>query len=157
MAMAGTKSASVVRAGAAVAEITIPVNLPPALDVADARGGATADAAPVDLSEAEVLALLNNTTIAAEPGLEPPGVADAVRGVSVSTWVQNVLVNALWSINQNRNAWAAFAGKGWQKFANNSDSAIMAFTTLASHARVAQGPTSYRQESDNMIHELYVW
>ena len=35
--------------------------------------------------------------------------------------------------------------------------AIMAFTTLASHAKVAQGPTSYREESDNMIHELYVW
>src|SRR6267378_3407814 len=52
---------------------------------------------------------------------------------------------------------AAFAGQGWQKFANNSDSAIMAFTTLASHARVAQGPTSYRQEADNMVLEIYVW
>jgi hypothetical protein len=157
MSMAGTKHPSVVRTGAAVAEITIPVNLPPALDVTDARGGATGEAAPTALSEAEVLALLNNSTIVAEPGLEPPGVAEAVQGAAVSTWVQNVQVNALWSINQNRNAWAAFAGKGWQKFANNSDSAIMAFTTLASHAKVAQGPTSYREESDNMIHELYVW
>ena len=157
MAVAVTKNPVSARPGAAGMEITKPVNLPPGLDVSDGYGAATAEARPLDMSEAEVLALLNNSTVVAEPGLEPPGVAEAVRGVAASTWVQNVLVNALWAINQNRNTWAAFAGQGWQKFANNSDSAIMAFTTLASHARVAQGPTSYRQEADNMVHEIYVW
>jgi hypothetical protein len=68
-------------------------------------------------------------------------------------------VTSLWSINQNRNSWAGFDNSiGWQKFANNSDSAIMAFTLLACNARDAQGQTSIRQEtSDNMVHEIYVW
>lgn len=158
--MAGTamKTPHSARGGAAVAELSKPVNLPPAFESTDVGAGvATAEAAPVELSEAELRAMLTATTIAAEPGLEPPGVAEAVRGAAAGTWVQNVPVNALWSINQNRNTWAAFAGHGWQKFANGSDSAIMAFTTLAAHGRVAQGLTSYRQEPDNMIHEIYVW
>lgn len=155
--MAATK-ASMARTGgiAAITEISKPVNLPPALDVQNGTGETTADAEPVALTDAQLAALVNGAAAAAAPALEPPG-AEAVGGVTASTWVQNVQVSALWSINQNRNSWASFAGKGWQKFANNSDSAIVAFTTLASNARVANGPTSYRMESDNMVHEIYVW
>jgi hypothetical protein len=108
------------------------------------------------LTDAQLMAMVNGAAAAAAPALEPP-TGEVVGGVAASTWVQNVQVNALWSINQNRNSWAAFATKGWQKFADNSDSAIMALTTLAAHARVAQGVTSYRSESDNKVHEIYVW
>jgi hypothetical protein len=158
--MAGTasKPATSARSGgiAGITEISKPVNVPPGLDVQNGNGAAVADGHPVDLTDAQLIAMVNGAAAATMPALEPPGV-EAVGGVAASTWVQNVQVSALWSINQNRNAWAAFAGQGWQKFANNSDSAIMAFTTLAAHARVALGPTSYRAEADNMVHEIYVW
>ncbi len=52
---------------------------------------------------------------------------------------------------------AIVAGVGWAKLANNSDSAIVAFTTLGANARQTQGFVSYRQEADNMVHEMYVW
>jgi hypothetical protein len=152
--MAGIpKNPASARSATAVAEVAKPVNVPPGLDVA---AGVSIEAQP-EMSEADVRALLNTISTTAEPELGPPGVKEALRGVTAAVWVNNVQVTALWCINQNRNSWAAFAGNGWQKFANNSDSAIMAFTALAAHARVAQGPTSYRQEADKMVHELYVW
>jgi hypothetical protein len=153
MPTVSAKGPTNVRGSSAVAEPTKPTNPPPGLEV---TAGVSIEAQP-EMSESDVLALLNTITTTAEPELGPPGVKEAVRGAAATVWVNNVVVNALWSINQNRNSWAAFAGNGWQKFANNSDSAIIAFTTLAAHARVAQGPTSYRQEADNMVHELYVW
>ena len=143
-------------AAASVTEISKPVNTPPTLDVQNGQGEAVAEAQPVALTDAQLMAMVNGAAAAAAPALEPP-TGEVVGGVAASTWVQNVQVNALWSINQNRNSWAAFATKGWQKFADNSDSAIMALTTLAAHARVAQGVTSYRSESDNKVHEIYVW
>jgi hypothetical protein len=144
-------------ATAAVTEITKPLKAPPGLEVQDTRGQAVAEAQPVPLSDAQLMAMVNSAAVAAAPAMEPPGVKEAVRGITAAVWVQNVQVNALWSINQNRNSWAAFAGNGWQKFSDNSDSAITAFTTLAAHARAVQGPTSYRLESDNKVHEIYVW
>lgn len=158
--MAGTATKGIIHprtTAAAVTEITKPVNLPPSLEAQSGQAESAAEAQPVALSDEQLMALVNSASATAAPTMEPPGVAEAVRGTTASVWVQNVLVNALWSINQNRNSWAAFATKGWQKFADNSDSAIIAFTTLAAHARVAQGPTSYRQESDNKVHEIYVW
>ncbi len=43
------------------------------------------------------------------------------------------------------------------KLANNSDFAIVALTMLGTDAKLTQGVVNYRQESDNMIHEMYVW
>jgi hypothetical protein len=96
----------------------------------------------------------------AAPTAEPPsagagGVAAAAVGASV--WVNNKKINALWAINENRNSWIGVAGVGWVKLANNSDSAIVAFTTLGANARLTQGSVNYRQEADGMIHEIYVW
>jgi len=118
--------------------------------------GATAlvEARPHDLSAAEVAVTASGGTLAA-PELQPPAAALDIRAVT-SVWVNNQHVSALWSINQNRNSWAAFVGSGWQKFSNNSDSAIVAFTLLASIGKVAQSNVNYRTEADHMIHEMYV-
>lgn len=78
-------------------------------------------------------------------------------GVGASVWVNNKKINALWAISENRNCWVSVAGVGWVKLANNSDSAIVALTTLGANARHTQGAVNYRQEADNMIHEMYVW
>jgi hypothetical protein len=94
------------------------------------------------------------------PTQEPPAsalAAGAAGGIGASVWVNNQKINALWAINQNRNSWVSVVGKGWVKLANNSDSAIIALTMLGADAKLTQGLVNYRQEADNMIHEMYVW
>ena len=94
------------------------------------------------------------------PTQSPPAsavAAAAAGGVTATTWVTGKTVNGLWAINENRNSWIGVAGVGWVKLANNSDSAIVALTMLGANAKVTQGSVNYRQESDNMIHEMYVW
>jgi hypothetical protein len=96
----------------------------------------------------------------AAPTAEPPTTADTGGGVGAigaTVWVSNKKINALWSINENRNSWVGVAGVGWVKLANNSDTAIVALTMLGANARQTQGNVNYRQESDNMLHEMYVW
>ena len=93
---------------------------------------------------------------AASPTEGPPEAGD-IGAVGASVWVNNKKINALWAISENRNSWVGVAGVGWVKLANNSDSAIVALTILGANARQTQGNVNYRQESDNMIHEMYVW
>ncbi len=100
-----------------------------------------------------------SATISA-PTAEPPATAGAdasAGGVGASVWVNNKKINALWSINENRNSWVGVAGVGWVKLANNSDSAIVALTMLGANAKLTQGTVNYRTEADNMLHEMYVW
>ena len=93
------------------------------------------------------------------PTAEPPsgGLEAGAGGVGASVWVSGKKINALWAISENRNSWVGVAGVGWLKLANNSDSAIVALTMLGANAKLTQGTVNYRQEADNMIHEMYVW
>lgn len=88
-----------------------------------------------------------------------PGLPLVEGGVAadIGAWLNNKRVNGLWSINQNRNSWAGIQGIGWKKLSNKSDSAIVALTMLAAHAREKNSVVNYRDESDGMIHEIYVW
>jgi hypothetical protein len=97
---------------------------------------------------------------AAAPTAEPPGAGQTgtdTGAIGATVWVNGKKINSLWAINENRNVWVGVAGVGWVKLANNSDSAIVALTILGANARQTQGSVNYRQESDNMIHEIYVW
>jgi hypothetical protein len=140
---------------AAPAEAMAPTSMPPGLDGKD--GFTTVvDMQPIALSSSVIAFTLSSAAAAAAaPALEPPTTTE-VAGISATAWVNSAKVSALWSINQNRNSWAAFNG-AWKKFANNSDTAIVAFTMLAGHARLAQGAVNYREEADAMVHEVYVW
>jgi hypothetical protein len=88
------------------------------------------------------------------PTMTPP---QASVNNGITAWVDNRRIDAVWSINQNRNSWVSIQDVGWKKFADNSDSAIVAFTILAAHARQMQSVYTYREEADTMIHECYVW
>ncbi|WGG50623.1 hypothetical protein [Rugamonas sp. DEMB1] len=128
------------------------------------QGGAAVQAAgaarPVMMAAAATA-----TATAATAGLAgaPPGQAAptlplasvAARGVSL--WQQNKKLSALWSINQDRNSWVGVDGIGWKKLANSNDSSVVALTLLATHAREKDATVSYREESDGMIYEMYVW
>lgn len=122
----------------------------------DQNGGVQVEEAhPIDALLAETAA----TVAAAAPTEHPPAavLAAAEEVEAVGAWLADKRVNALWCINQNRNVWMGVTGIGWRKLANNSDSAIVAFTTLASHARATQSRIDYREESDGMVHECYIW
>jgi hypothetical protein len=102
----------------------------------------------------------------AASGLTIAGAGDAApslpameEGVvaGIGTWQNNKRITSLWCINQNRNSWVGVSGIGWKKLANNSDSAIVALTMLGAHAREKGSVVNYREESDGMIHEMYVW
>jgi hypothetical protein len=97
--------------------------------------------------------------VATAPTAEPPAAAEGgtAGAIGASVWVNNKRINALWTISENRNSWVGVAGVGWVKLANNSDSAIVALTMLGANARHTQGIVNYRQEADNMLHEMYVW
>lgn len=91
----------------------------------------------------------------AAPNAMPSVASSDISGVAA--WNNDKRVHALWSSNQNRNSWVYITGVAWKKFASNSDSAVVALTMLAAHAKQMQTNYTYREESDGMIHETYVW
>lgn len=90
------------------------------------------------------------------PSFTPGNMASTSTG-GVTVWNNDKRATALFGINQNRNSWVFVTGVGWKKLANNSDSAVVALTMLAAHAKQAKGQYNYRDEADGMIHESYVW
>jgi hypothetical protein len=88
------------------------------------------------------------------PSIRP---ASAGAAVGATAWHQSVRVTALWSINEERNAWAHLENIGWRKLATQVHSAHLALNLLACHARQAGGANSLREEGDGMLHEMYVW
>jgi hypothetical protein len=124
-------------AGATEAAPRGPAMQPPSGAVAVAGGEMTAVGAPAALSMAEVT----------------PAPAASITG----TWQTGVTVDALWSINQVRNAFMRVVGVGWVKLYNGSDGAFTALTTLASQARQTGRTINYRLEADGMAHEIYLW
>jgi hypothetical protein len=117
--------------------------------------GASAEMRPRTLSAEEMMIAESIGGASGMPTLMPPQGVGA--SATVTAWANDARVNALWSINQNRNAWLSVANVGWRKLANNSDTAVVALTMLAAHARETQSSYSYREEADGMIHECYIW
>ena len=110
---------------------------------------------PNDLTDEEIAGASQMASGASAPTLQPPPAA-AASGVA-GTWQSSKTITALWSINENRNAWVFVAGVGWVKLLNSSDNIIMQLTILTANAKETGGLVSYRTEADNMIHEIYVW
>ena len=94
----------------------------------------------------------------AEPTLAPPAAAEAAAEAGVAaTWRSNVRIDALWSIDETRNAWVNVVGLGWRKLYNGRDGAFQALVSLASQARQTNRIVNLREEADGMIYEIYVW
>ncbi len=95
---------------------------------------------------------------AAGPTLTPPSTAGAQTGEGVTvSWHTSVQIDALWSIDQTRNAFVHIVGVGWKKIFNGRDGSFQALVTLASQARQTNRPASLREEADGMIYEIYLW
>lgn len=91
------------------------------------------------------------------PGLAPPRAATEDEGAGAATWHTNVRVDALWAVDETRNAWAHIAGVGWRKIFNGRDGSFQALATLAGQARQTNRPVTMREENDGMIHTIYLW
>lgn len=114
------------------------------------------DQRPRELTTTEAMLSARTAQTDAMPTLEPPQTNGAQAG-GVGAWVSGKTVNALWSMNQNRNTWVSIAGIGWKRLGTASDSGIMALTMLMAHAKQNQVTINYREEADGLIHEVYVW
>jgi len=140
---------------AGYAGASAPMAAPPSPTTTTSKGdcgcnGSSATAANVTTV---VTSVAQSSANEAAPSLRPAEAASA----AITAWQNNKRISGLWSINQNRNSWVFVDGIGWKKLANNSDSAIIALSALSAHARERGSVVNYRDESDGMIREVYVW
>lgn len=138
-----------------------PVLLPPGVDVG--LNGHTLSAPDKPASDVMVTRFEQTSAGEARPTITPELRGDlqafaAQSAMAISgTWTQNVIVDAMWCINQTRNAYLHVKGGAWKKIFNGSDWAFTALTTLASQARQTGKPISFREEADGLVHEIYLY
>jgi len=129
---------------------------PPSVDGVsdvDAPGGS----APTALSDLQIALRVVEATPLTGPALTPPTVAAEAAGEITGTWRTNVKIDALWSIDETRNAWVRVVGLGWRRIYNGRDGSFQALLTLAGQARQTNRPVNVREEADGMIYEIYLW
>jgi hypothetical protein len=88
---------------------------------------------------------------------DPDSVTEAAVETVTGTVRSNQHIDAMWSIDQVRNAFALVRGLGWRKLYNGRDGAFGALVALASQARQTGAPITFREEPDGMIYEIYLW
>ena len=129
----------------------------PSQQVAEAvaAGAVNGPGAPVDLEAA----LDEITPVNLEaPTIIPAAETEAVTEEDgITAWHTGKKITALWCNSSNRNAYASVEGIGWRRLANTNDGAHLSLTMLAAHAEQTGANCNIRIESDNMIHEIYVW
>jgi hypothetical protein len=81
----------------------------------------------------------------------------AGAGVGAPIWQTGKNVEGLWSNNEDGNSWMGVSGLGWKKLAHPDETSAVALTMLAAHARCTNSTVDFREEADNMVHEVYVW
>ena len=98
------------------------------------------------------------------PSMPPPSTAKSAEAAkageavaSVAVWNKASIINALWSSNQDKNAWFNDAALGWKQLSPASESGLVALNMLSSLAKQKGSAVDYRIEDDNMVHEMYVW
>lgn len=92
------------------------------------------------------------------PVQAPPESVTATAGDGITgTWHATKRVTAMWAIHEVRNAWMNVDGIGWRKIYNGRDGAFTALVALAAQARQTGSPVSFREESDGMVYEIYLW
>lgn len=93
------------------------------------------------------------------PTENPPiQLAEGSQTFAAAGWQTDTKVLGLWSIcSDQRNAYMYAEGLGWKKFADNSDSAIMAFNIIAAHAKATGKGANFYEGDDGKINTLYVW
>jgi len=132
-----------------------PTLVPPQFEATSDADMAAGASTPHAVSDAEIAALLTESTT---PTMTPPSAGETATADAVTTtWRNNAKIDALWTIDESRNAFARVAGLGWRKLYNGRDGAFLALVTLASQAQQTGRPVNLREEPDGMIYEIYLW
>lgn len=115
--------------------------------------------APTAFMDERIAALVAESTPLAGTTAMPPSVVaeEAAAEAVTATWRSNVKIDALWSVDETRNAWVRIVGVGWRRIYHGRDGAFQALTALASQARQTNRPVNLREEADGMIYEIYLW
>jgi hypothetical protein len=79
----------------------------------------------------------------------------AVEGVAETGWLNNTRVVGLWTIDQDRNAWAYLAGVGWRRIASNNDNIFFDLLRLLAAAKEGGRPVNVYQDNA-VITQIYV-
>ncbi|MUG93590.1 hypothetical protein F7734_14620 [Scytonema sp. UIC 10036] len=98
------------------------------------------------------------TQVEERPTKEPPSQFLSQGEAVAAGWQTNKKIVGLWSYcSEGRNAWMYVDGVGWRKFADNSDSAIVAFNMIAAHAKATGKGANFYEGDDGKVNTLYVW
>jgi hypothetical protein len=120
-------------------------------------------AAPTRVAPEGATSVIMEPETATMPSLLPPSLrdpssfAEADLGAVTATWRSSQYIDAMWSIDQTRNAYMLVRGLGWRKIYNGRDGAFTALVSLASQARQTGRQVSFREEADGMVYEIYLW
>jgi C1A family cysteine protease len=79
----------------------------------------------------------------------------AVEGILETGWLNNTAVIGLWSIDQDRNAWAYLAGYGWRRIAADNDNIFVDLLRLLVAAKEGGRPINVYQDNA-VIKQAYV-
>jgi hypothetical protein len=127
-----------------------------------AAGDRPGTTTPKPLTDELLTSLVGDGRVESRPTLLPPSAgggaaAEQPSDGTIGTWQNSRTVTALWSINETRNAFMHVHELGWRKLYNGRDGAFVALTALASQARQTGSPIAYREETDGMVYEIYLW
>ena len=79
----------------------------------------------------------------------------AVEGILETGWLNNTRVIGLWTIDQDRNAWAYLNGIGWRKIAPDNDNIFFDLLRLLAAAKEGGRPLNVYQDN-GVIKQIYV-
>jgi hypothetical protein len=79
-----------------------------------------------------------------------------VNAIENTGWQTNRRVSGLWTINEDRNAWAHFAGLGWRKISRENDNILFDMLAQLVAAKAAGRPVSF-YEVKGVIKQVYVF
>jgi C1A family cysteine protease len=79
----------------------------------------------------------------------------AIDGVAETGWQNGKKVVGLWTIDQDRNAFAYIDGLGWRKVAPDNDNIFFDLLTLLATAKAGDRPVNIYQDN-GVIRQVYV-
>ena len=80
---------------------------------------------------------------------------DTVDAIEETRWERNTRITGLWTINENRNAWAYVQNLGWRKICNDKDNIFFDMLTQLIAAKAGNRRVDFYQEN-KVIKQIYV-
>ncbi len=79
-----------------------------------------------------------------------------VNSIENTGWQTNCHVTGLWTIDQDRNAWAYLDGLGWRKISPDNDNIFFDMLAVLIAAKAAARPVNFYEEN-SVIKQVYVF